>query len=77
MDNKESILSEKTMVKIPVPMAITICLGLIGFGGGYYKIVSTTDTVETLEKSFITEQTLNREERENIKKESENDDEKM
>jgi len=33
-----SELSEKTLVKLPLPLAITIAAGLIGFGGTYFSI---------------------------------------
>lgn len=74
---KPSELSDKTMIKIPIPLAITLCLGLIGFGGGYYKINTSADTVINIKKDVEETKSINRKEHDEIKTESENDDEKM
>lgn len=72
-----SEISEKTMIKVPIPLFLTILIGVLGFGKIYYKSESTTVTVDVLEQTVKHNEVLNREEREDIKDEFENDDEKM
>lgn len=76
MENKTEI-SDKTMIKIPLPLAVTIIIGIFPIFGAYYKSQTTSDKVITVEETVKNNETLNRKEREEIKDEFEEDDEKM
>lgn len=77
MSEDKNEINERTMIKIPVALAITICLGLIGFGGVYYQTTGTHDDVEDLKIIVAENEDLDRAEREAIKKDFERDDEKL
>lgn len=68
MDNNNDI-SQNTHVRLPLPLAITICLTLIGFGGTYTTLTSTSERLDALEKVVEYNEKLDREEREKIRKE--------
>jgi hypothetical protein len=62
-------LSDKTMVKLPIVIFVSLCSFLVAGGGMYWKMVYTTEKVVDLEKKVALNETLDREEREKIKKE--------
>ena len=60
-------LSERTVIKIPIPLAITICIGLITFGGTYFALTGNIDQTENNTTLILMNEKVDRDARESIK----------
>ena len=49
-----SEISEKTILKIPIPLAIVVCGGLLSFGSVYFKLEDGLNEVNMLKEKLET-----------------------